>query len=64
MVRLGDQVHLDLNLVTLMHRFIFDPENEMFVPLEEGSMSVGPNPSPPQHIKQKHYRCTCTLHLQ
>ena len=40
----------------LVTRFIFDPENQIFVPMEEGAMSVGPNPSPPAHIKQKHYR--------
>ena len=40
----------------LVTKFIFDPQNEIFVPLEEGSSSVGPNPFPPSHIKLKHYR--------
>ena len=37
-------------------RFIFDPKNEMFLPLEEGGPGLQPNPFPPPHIKQKHYR--------
>jgi hypothetical protein len=46
-----------MNLVT---RFIFDPRNQLFVPLEEGHLSVQPNPHPPPHIKLKHYRLAGT----
>lgn len=51
-----DQGGLRREWYDLVTRFIFDPENQMFVPLEEGAMSVGPNPFPPSHIKGKHYR--------
>lgn len=51
-----DQGGLRREWFDLVTKFIFDPENEMFVPLEEGAMSVGPNPFPPPWIKQKHYR--------
>ena len=51
-----DQGGLRREWFDLVTRFIFNPDNQIFVPLEEGAMSVGPNPCPPQHIKQKHYR--------
>lgn len=51
-----DQGGLRREWYDLVTRFIFDPENQIFVPMEEGAMSVGPNPNPPAHIKQKHYR--------
>merc|ERR1719397_1351096 len=51
-----DQGGLRREWYDLVTRFIFDPDNQIFVPMEEGAMSVGPNPSPPTHIKQKHYR--------
>ena len=51
-----DQGGLRREWYDLVTKFIFDPENQIFVPLEEGAMSVGPNPFPPPHIKGKHYR--------
>jgi len=51
-----DQGGLRREWFELVTKFIFDPQNEIFVPLEEGSSSVGPNPFPPSHIKLKHYR--------
>merc|ERR1719357_329594 len=51
-----DQGGLRREWYDLVTRFIFDPENQIFVPMEEGAMSVGPNPFPPSHIKGKHYR--------
>ena len=40
----------------LVTRFIFDPRNQLFVPLEEERLTVQPNPHPPPHIKLKHFR--------
>jgi len=51
-----DQGGLRREWFDLVTRAIFDPDNQIFVPLEEGAMSVGPNPFPPSNIKQKHYR--------
>ena len=51
-----DQGGLRREWFELVTKFIFDPENEIFVPLEEGSNSVAPNPFPPSHIKLKHFR--------
>jgi len=51
-----DQGGLRREWFDLVTKFIFDPENQMFIPMEEDSRSVGPNPFPPAHIKGKHYR--------
>ena len=45
----------------LVTRFIFEPGNGLFVPLEEGALSVQPNPHPPPHVKLKHYRLAGTV---
>jgi len=51
-----DQGGLRREWFELITKFLFDPSNEIFIPLEEGSSSVGPNPFPPSHIKLKHFR--------
>jgi len=51
-----DQGGLRREWMELITRFVFDPRNEMFVPLEEEGPGLQPNPFPPPHIKLKHYR--------
>jgi len=51
-----DQGGLRREWMELVTRYIFDPRNEMFLPLEEEGPGLQPNPFPPPHIKLKHYR--------
>ena len=51
-----DQGGLRREWFELITKFVFDPVNQIFVPIEEGSSSVGPNPFPPSHVKLKHFR--------
>ena len=51
-----DQGGLRREWFDLIAKHVFHPDTEMFVPLEEGSSSVGPNPFPPSHVKLKHFR--------
>jgi len=51
-----DQGGLRREWFDLIAQYIFDPANQMFVPLEDGSTSVGPNPFPPSQVKLKHFR--------
>ena len=50
-----DQGGLRREWYEVLTRHIFNPDNEMFLPIEDGQ-SLQPNPHPPSHIKLKHYR--------
>ena len=51
-----DQGGLRREWFDLVTQHIFKPENGLFVPLEDDSSTVGPNPFPPSHVKLKHFR--------
>jgi len=50
-----DQGGLRRDWYEVLTRYIFNPDNGLFVPIEEGQ-SLQPNPFPPSHIKLKHFR--------
>ena len=51
-----DQGGLRREWFDLVTKHVFDPSNKIFIPLEESSSSVLPNPFPPSHVKLKHFR--------
>ena len=51
-----DQGGLRREWMDLFSKFIFNPENRVFMPVEAGGNGVQPNPYPPKHVKTDHYK--------